>query len=347
MYTNIFYLYVLFIYWFLTPPLNVYSRSVCDEYFKNYDDIKKIYEFSSPKVLRLVEILNQFKPVKITENKTNCAVSQNKADVTSIPFSSNVMNNKKAGCIFPDIHLIPSEVQINCSSSKDLLLPPIFSGVQHMPVIDALKCCIHSKFHQNGHSFIIDEKIECICEQCSIPIYNCSLLEKISTSTFFTNLHCRCLAGISHKIINSATLLCQTNGFTKHYSLYDLYKLSTLHNCMNFLNILEFPIFINNEDKDNYCLSNEFIQRKESCDSSTIAMQAPIARNRILKNLRKKDDDSKGAACRSAAFSDEADNLCGLIFVADKFTAKILYYFLNVSTLLMFLLISKIFYELV
>ena len=42
--------------------LSVPNRAICEYEFQQYDDKDKIYKFCSPKVVRLLEVLKQFKP---------------------------------------------------------------------------------------------------------------------------------------------------------------------------------------------------------------------------------------------------------------------------------------------
>jgi len=44
-------------------------RATCDDFFQKYDEKERVYKFSSPKVLRLLEILRQFKPEKLPDDK--------------------------------------------------------------------------------------------------------------------------------------------------------------------------------------------------------------------------------------------------------------------------------------
>ncbi|XP_069696429.1 endoribonuclease Dcr-1 [Periplaneta americana] len=53
----------------MVSSVMVKIRAICDDIFQKYDEKERIYRFSSPKVLRLLEILRQFKPEKLPEEK--------------------------------------------------------------------------------------------------------------------------------------------------------------------------------------------------------------------------------------------------------------------------------------
>ena len=46
-----------------------YFRATCDDFFQKYDEKERMYRFSSPKVLRLLEILRQFKLERLPDDK--------------------------------------------------------------------------------------------------------------------------------------------------------------------------------------------------------------------------------------------------------------------------------------
>ncbi|KAK3931803.1 Endoribonuclease Dcr-1 [Frankliniella fusca] len=56
-------------------------RAICEYEFQKYDDKEKIYKFCSPKVLRLLEILKQFKPVQ-TESEEPAEGTSLKSNVS-------------------------------------------------------------------------------------------------------------------------------------------------------------------------------------------------------------------------------------------------------------------------
>jgi len=56
-----------------------YFRATCDDFFQKYDEKERMYKFSSPKVLRLLEILCQFKPEKLPDGK------QEESETKSLP----------------------------------------------------------------------------------------------------------------------------------------------------------------------------------------------------------------------------------------------------------------------
>ncbi|PSN49931.1 Endoribonuclease Dcr-1 [Blattella germanica] len=54
----------------MVSTVMVKIRAICEDFFQKYDEKDRIYQFSSPKVLRLLEILRQFKPDKLPEEKS-------------------------------------------------------------------------------------------------------------------------------------------------------------------------------------------------------------------------------------------------------------------------------------
>lgn len=71
-------------------------RAICEFEFQQYEDKEKIYKFCSPKVLRLLEVLKQFKPNQPESEDAALQASQVESS-TSIAMSVQAMEEKLPG----------------------------------------------------------------------------------------------------------------------------------------------------------------------------------------------------------------------------------------------------------
>ncbi|XP_067013187.2 endoribonuclease Dcr-1 [Anabrus simplex] len=70
-------------------------RAICDDVFKDFEEKERIFKFSSPKVLRLLEVLKQFKPLKPPETKEEGTPVNSSDDAPKETPSETVQENCK------------------------------------------------------------------------------------------------------------------------------------------------------------------------------------------------------------------------------------------------------------
>lgn len=75
---------------------DLYHRAICEFEFQQYEDKDKIYKFCSPKVLRLLEVLKQFKPNQPDSEDAALQASQVE-NSNPIAISVLAMEEKRSG----------------------------------------------------------------------------------------------------------------------------------------------------------------------------------------------------------------------------------------------------------
>lgn len=102
------------------------SRAICDDVFQEIEESEKIYKFSSPKVLRLVEIIRSFKP-KYQKAKPVSIINETE-DLPSMSVQSVQKNISEK---------LNSVVELNSKSTNETeILPNLLAQVVHERVSD-------------------------------------------------------------------------------------------------------------------------------------------------------------------------------------------------------------------
>nr|AFK29469.1 Dicer1 [Locusta migratoria]BAW35364.1 Dicer1 [Locusta migratoria] len=354
-------------------------RAVCDDYFKGLPEKERILKFSSPKVLRLLEIIKQFKPVRcLCVREENQSVKDTK--ICTVPECCGVIKNRE----------FPEETISVLSYDKSLLLSLNFSpSVDAIKIQNHVKCkdlpfsiCDTAECQRNSNHTDDDNNINCFIKHRSFPvcIYNCSLrtcgdgdihgkhvhlngstlkiseqfsianllrnvwnlcrrsmhsssenlchieLNKLSPVSLLRNLH----------IINCDCLLCKYHTYVSLYEGFgeetdvdeSVVSVLSKNDVSSFCENLSSEVSLNNKLTKS-CFDNYDDQKSEPCTPC----RTVIGKGRSSKQLRKTGPgvgrfDVQGRNFRSAS-QDDADALCGIVFVEKKFTAKILYHLLN------------------
>lgn len=102
------------------------SRAICDDVFQEIEESEKIYKFSSPKVLRLVEIIRSFKP-KYQKAKPVSIINETE----DLPIMSVQSVQKNIS------EKLNSVVELNSKSTNETeILPNLLAQVVHERVSD-------------------------------------------------------------------------------------------------------------------------------------------------------------------------------------------------------------------
>ncbi|XP_046985158.1 endoribonuclease Dcr-1-like [Schistocerca americana] len=355
-------------------------RAVCDDYFKGLPEKEKILKFSSPKVLRLLEIIKQFKPVRcLCVREENQSVKDTK--ICTVPECCGVIKNRE----------FPEETISVLSYDRSLLLSLNFSpSVDAIKIQNHVKCkdlpfsiCDTAECQRMSNHIYDNNSMNCFIKHRSFPvcIYSCSLRTCGDEDIHGKHVH---MNGSTLKIVSEqfsiANVLrnvwnsCRRSLHSSSESLchVELNKLSpvsllrTLHinNCdcihckyhayvslhegyseennvdecvvsvLSKNDVSTFRENLSSEVSLNNTLTKSYFDNYDDQKSEpSTPCRAVIGRGRSSKQLRKAGPgsgkfDVQGRNFRSA-LQDDADALCGIVFVEKKFTAKILYHLLN------------------
>jgi hypothetical protein len=355
---------------------SLYFRAICDDYFKQYDEKDRIYRFSSPKVLRLLEILRQFKPEKSPDDKQEERESDSMPEVEGTEIKKCVSGNEAP---------VKGGHDTKVQSTKENETVQFENGNQNHSMPNTLKnntseetvrCC-HEKQtgctsdvggvqqQQDAESVPSDAKqFQVLCEEqgClngetdDCEVLACSNIGDLSVDSVARKL-CSHSADEVHisKLVTSLEEKCtscesESCDDAKGTSIPLVRKaLDSNKNCK--MSVIDGSLA--NCNSNNGCdkIGNEI--SKESLAKSADVRSTPItpsknhtdfySRNRGSRFSRRghqKEDgsgclrggrnDTTGRQCRNMQ-QDDLDALCGIVFVEQRFTAKILYHLLNVS----------------
>ncbi|GLG98532.1 Endoribonuclease Dcr-1 [Gryllus bimaculatus] len=365
----------------MVSSVMVKIRAICDDVFQEYDDRDRIYNFSSPKVLRVLEVLKQFKPAQLREDKNSVAClpendskdpkplpsngesvnfksdKQVAADeVSSLSSKSDIMEKKEencAECLCEDQSTLVSETE-ECSASTEETLqlvvnnisPPTMLEVnslpEEIPLVETCNSetsnCSNSDCQSKTLANESDLKV-CDHENTDCDNKNCSHIPNSAAIL------------LTEKVVNQVS---QMNGVCSN----KLININSDEEQKDLTNEKSQPIETNSETK------NEISEKKLGNSAEASPTKSTSSVNKTADNSPKRENrqessfhgQSRGYTGRGKGprfnrrffredasgkngdmpfrhyrnlMQDDADALCGIVFVEQRFTAKILYHLLN------------------
>ena len=351
-----------------------YFRATCDDFFQKYDEKERMYKFSSPKVLRLLEILRQFKPEKLPDDKQEESETklllENEDTEISTYVSENTVVTKQGNDRASDTKVVSTKenrLQTCCMGSQKnhLILNMSKSYIYEerdccsCDVGDVLKeaenlCVCHKddrqlevlsekQGQQNGETYFhlltctnvgvlaVDSVKDDVCEE---PSNEVSIAKFVPTLERCTS----CESDVTDAVVPGVPLLCR--------------EFDSNRNCK--VAVIEGAFEIHGNDDCDKIIAGKIEDEicKEISVKNAEVNTMPVtplkrrtdlySRNRGSRFSRRgyqKEDgggpvrgrnDPAGRQYRNLQ-QDDLDALCGIIFVEQRFTAKILYHLLNVS----------------
>jgi len=332
-----------------------------------------MYKFSSPKILRLLEILRQFKPEKLPDNKqeenetkllpeaedsaVSTYVSENKvvaehgddcaSDTKVVPTKENriqachmgsqknrlILNMSKSyvceerGCCGCDIGDVLKEAENLCACRNDDRQLDVLreeQGQQSGETCSNLLACT------NG-VLAVDSVKDDACEDPS---------DEVSIAKFVPTLErcTSCDSDVTDTVVAGAPLLCREFDSNRNC------KVSVIEGAFEIQDNDDCDRMKGDKIEDEICKEISV----KTAEVSTLPV-TPLKRrtdvysrnrgSRFSRRGYQKEDgggpvrgrnDHAGRQYRTLQ-QDDLDALCGIIFVEQRFTAKILYHLLNVS----------------
>jgi len=350
-----------------------YFRATCDDFFQKYDEKERMYKFSSPKVLRLLEIIRQFKPEKLPDDKQeesetkllpeaedsavstyvseNAVVAKHGDDCASDTKVVSTKENRIQAC-----HMGNQKNHLILNMSKSCVCEE--RGCCDCDIGDVLKegenlCVCHNddrqlaKLHgeqgqQSGETdshlltctngiLAVDSAKDDVCED---PSNEVSIAKFVPTLERCTS----CESDVTDKVVEGVPLLCR--------------EFDSNRNCK--VSVIEGAFEIHGNDDCDKMKAGEIeneISKEVSVKNAEVSTMpiTPLKRRTDLysrnrgsrfsrRGYQKEDgggpirgrNDPAGRQYRTLQ-QDDLDAICGIIFVEQRFTAKILYHLLNVS----------------
>ncbi|CAH1401946.1 unnamed protein product [Nezara viridula] len=304
-------------------------RAICDNIFQDLSETEKIYKYSSPKVLRLIEVVRQFKPNKpiesepTTESVENQLVNKDDCDNTPKDGISISCENKEYDNTFT------SEQNRNCVTLVDSIIN-----------IDDMKD-VYSKNSSAEEIIQLNYKnnINCLSKNSASQI-PCFICGKHNCSGYSDNDVNKNNDSSSNKLLSDE----QDDCLPKNSDF-----ITTENGDSNNEHIIQkFPEMINKNNSD-LCSNTSDAEENHNTEIEKFSTPPEIYNSQVISQVPNSINDSivskigrwrgrgRGWRQRRGAggnqgktfkqqISDDADNLCGIIFVENRFTAKILYH---------------------
>jgi hypothetical protein len=349
-------------------------RATCDDFFQKYDEKERMYRFSSPKVLRLLEILRQFKPEMLPDDKqeeseTKLLLEGEDTEISACVSENPVVAKHGDDCASDTKVVLTKENGIQAchmgSKKNNLLLNVSKSyiceerGCCHRDIGDVLKeaenlCVCHkgdrqlevlhenqgqqnceAYFHlltcNNTGVLAVDSAKDCVCEDSANEVGIVKVVPELEKCT-------SCENDVTDRTVAGVPLLCR--------------EFDSNRNCK--VPVIEGAFEIHGNDDCDKVKAGKIEGEicKEISGKNVEISTMPVtpvkrrmdvySRNRGSRFSRRgyqKEDgsgpvrgknDPAGWQYRNLQ-QDDLDALCGIIFVEQRFTAKILYHLLNVS----------------
>lgn len=352
---------------------SLYFRAICDDYFQQYDEKDRIYRFSSPKVLRLLDILRQFKPEKSPNDR------QEEHESDSLP---EVEGTEMSKCMSGDVAPVEAGHDTKVQSTKENEIVLCENGNQNRSVLntcqnssseEAVCCgcerqrertsdmgCVQQQDAESVSSNI--KQLEVLCEQqrCLNGETDCQVLtcnnigvlsvdcvasklcsdsaNKVHIAQLVTSLEkcTNCKRELSDVKSTSIPLVCKVLDSNKNGKISVIDASFANCNSNNGCDKVGNEISKENSVKSAEVRSMPITPSKNRTDLYSRNRGSRFSRRGHQKEdgsgcLRGGRNDTMGRQCRNMQ-QDDLDALCGILFVERRFTAKILYHLLNVST---------------
>ncbi|XP_075228010.1 endoribonuclease Dcr-1 isoform X2 [Lycorma delicatula] len=286
-------------------------RAICDNIFEKYSEKERIYNFSSPKILRLIEVIRQFKPKRnIVEDKD--VAKEN--DVTNCN-ENNVESSNADNKLKNDSTLIINNEKCNEMNNYNLRSNNL-NSIQNNLSLDINKhnVVLNNMLHNSDNNFIDDNNC-CIKNMRNIKNENC---DNCNVKNDLVN---RSVSNGNDCVLSNSDVECKNN----------------LNCCDNNKIYNDNPMKIN---ENNIAMENGIAPMSE--DAPPVSTPEDSALTWELSGRTGGRWRGKGRGWRYQRRNqqpphnrfkfnslDDADNLCGIIFVENRFTAKILSHLLN------------------
>lgn len=356
-----------------------FYRAICDHTFQYIDEKERIYKFSSPKILRLIEIIRQFKPKTLpTEENQPCIEESNNKNISSTQLNSGALETVNI--------IIENDNSSNSGSSNIIRQKHNDSATE---IHDQTKSDLF-KLKFDTHKVNRDVYSENNCLDCGSARWNACMNGDSVNDVSCEEKNCELISNTVERAVNEctckvknesvSTMFIENEAYNGSIDLNKMNKLNDLKSVINIDNSLNITISCHNgtisEDDDDDEHSepnikvNNFIVTKDNDSHMTvllenIANKTSNSHNRIchvnneeskeivVRNSMLEDTNERSGRWRGRGkswrfqrrsqnqhfnnrinknnFQDDADSLCGIIFVESRFTAKILFHLLNVS----------------
>lgn len=300
--------------------------------FQDLSETEKIYKYSSPKVLRLIEVIRQFKPNKTIESELRKESVENqlvnKDDCDNTPKNGITVGCENKGC----------DSTFTSEHNSNSITPVDSMNVDNMKDF----------FNENNSVEEVTQlnyknNINCLSKN-SVSQIPCFICGKHNCSGYSDNDVNKNNDSSSNKLSPNEQDDCQPkNSDFITAENGESYNQHTTQKFPDMTNRNNSDLCSNTSDaEENHNSEIEKFSTPEVYNSQVINQVPNSINDGVVSKIGRWRGRGRGWRQRRGAggnqgrmfkqISDDADNLCGIIFVENRFTAKILYHLFHVST---------------
>lgn len=304
----------------MTSTVLVKIRAILDDFFSDISDKDRIYKYSSPKILRVIEILKCFVPEKVDSNSGAHSDEEKEKD----DWQSNDQNYEYyENCDCDKLEMSRKCFNCDCDLMTQFLVKRLnlqndftydkFVELKHSSknkekdlIVNEKKCssnsnisnCVKCYVKNNTEQDFLSKKVENshsnICQKVSQLVKSNDTSQQKEKRKYQQNRNCQLPLG--HRQISNNS---PKSGGQK------INEVSTIENYLQYHEYLLLPKF----KVDRHSHYDHF--------NSSNPLKVDGHDDLLFKQMK--------------SYGDSDVQLCGLIFVDKKFTAKVLFHVLNVS----------------
>lgn len=325
------------------------------------DERERIYKFSSPKILRLIEIIRQFKPKMYpTEESQPCIEESNSKNSSGIQLNSDTIETVNVvvenGNSAPKLH---HQTKSNSSQLKSDICKIKKDVYSVSNCVDSGStqwiACMNGdnindvSFKQENGELSAHRRVEneCMCEVNNESLSNNCIKNEVHIESFELNKINK-LNDIKSGIDVDNSIKIHINGHNGTISEDEHSESNSVHNLAvgnlivtkdNYVHVTALLENIVNENSNlhnrishiNIEESKEIVVRSITNEESNERSGRWRGRGKSWRFQRRNQNQQFNNRINKSNFQDDAESLCGIIFVESRFTAKILFHLLNVS----------------
>uniref|UniRef100_A0A1B6DKN5 ribonuclease III n=1 Tax=Clastoptera arizonana TaxID=38151 RepID=A0A1B6DKN5_9HEMI len=321
----------------LISSLLLKIRAICENALQTYEEKERIYIFSSPKILRLIEIIKQFKPKcqqTISQESTELECIKEEASVNSLSpedISINAINNienlnNKIGVCSngsdgTDIHAKSKKIINNCEKIVHLINGNTFDEESS----DNINSDNLSKVNSSDNNTSLNNK-KPHCDTLVDEMVDCNSLSNQSNICNSSSNQPNICNGLPNQS-NNCSNISSTKDLETYLDSNINKKCDTIPTELSLAltgSINKIDNITSNDDNKLFGRSINGLSKVGQGEEFGVRGGRWRGRGRGWRFQRK----IHGRTGKNNSF-DESENLCAIIFVENRFTAKILFHLLS------------------
>lgn len=299
-------------------------RAICDFIFEKYSDKERIYKFSAPKILKLIEILRQFKPKRLI-NQANNNIINNLNDKEKIEPTNNLIFLNRNNNINNNDNKINDSVMIECSIDDDNNDDDLKNIKKDLILNSNNDATLISNNDDNN----LLVKTNGVNNNCCNNLNSNQNKNNLEINKFNNSLESDDIIGMNNCINKSKKELNNLSNTSCKVAIHD--HINFINSERSYNKVIENGIKSTHDDQlpeDSLNLPLEFSSNRSGIGGGGGRWRG---KGRGWRYQRRNQQTPYNNYRNKFTSLDDADNLCCIIFVEKRFTAKVLSHFLNVS----------------